>query len=492
MSFSKITVENLLVSCRRCCCICHSFCGPNIEIHHIIPLSEGGTDDQDNGIPLCFNCHATVHMDSKSPKGRKYTKSELLRHRTEWFRSSENLSSEDLEKLKWEIMDYIDSLDIPEIHNTMTYTAETIETLKRAKENETLRHNFNSEKGINLISDPSYYARLGCLELEYKNYKDAIRCLSHSIKLDSKQANVYFNLSRAYLYSGKLTEAYNAYSKAIELDSSLGILPDKYQVLGILGRGGIATVYKARDTITNQIVAVKILNGEYNHDFMVAATFEKESSVFSGISNPALLTLYDHGQYKRRLYTVYEYVESTSLDELISSKPLLPSEVLTIAYEVAKAVDFLHMNHIVHRDIKPQNILVLHGGGGIRLTDFSFSKRLSDIGPNSTIFSVGTLAYSAPELYDGLTMSSHISAYRVHMSSSVDLYAIDIYALGATLFHIITGHTPRIDSDIHNLPVGYPKPFWRMVLAMLSSDPSKRPVIKEIVGLIKKMLKVNH
>ena len=484
MSFSRITVENLLVSCQRCCCICHSFCGPNMEIHHIVPLSGGGTDDEDNGIPLCFNCHAAAHMDSNLTKGRKYTQAELRKHRTEWFRSSKKLKYEDLEKLKWEIMEYIDSLRIPDIHNTMIYMAETIETLKKAKKSESLRRNFTSQKGVNLITDPSYYARLGSLELEYKNYEEAISCLSHSIKLDSKQANVYFNLSKAYLYLGRFPEAYNAYSKAIELDPSLGILPEKYHVLSILGRGGIGTVYKAKDMMRNELVAVKILNGEYIQDFMVASSFEKECHVLSGISNPALLRLYEHGQYKKRLYTVYEYVEAMSLEALISSKSLVPAEVLRIAYKVAKAVEFIHMNHIVHRDIKPQNILVLHGGEDIRLIDFAFSERLSNRGPNSTILGIGTLAYSAPELYDGLRRSTQIGISRVHLSSSIDLYAIDIYAFGATLFHTITGDIPRMNFDIRKLPAGYSKAFWDMVVAMLSSDPSKRPVIKEIVGLI--------
>jgi tetratricopeptide (TPR) repeat protein len=455
-----------------------------MEIHHIVPLSEGGTDDEDNGIPLCFNCHAAAHMDSNSPKGRKYTQAELRKHRTEWFRSSKKLNYADLEKLKWEIMEYIDSLRIPDIHNTMIYMGETIETLKKAKKNESLRQTFTSQKGVNLITDPLYYARLGSLELEYKNYKEAISCLSYSIEIDSKQANVHFNLFKAYLYLDRFPEAYNAYSKAIELDASLGILPEKYHVLGILGRGGIATVYKAKDVMTNELVAVKILNGEYIQDFMVASSFEKESQNFSGISNPGLLRLYEHGEYKKRLYTVYEYVEAMSLYQLISSKLLVPTEVIRIAYKVAKAVEFVHMNHLVHRDIKPHNIIVSHQGEDIRLIDFAFSERVSNTGPNSTILSIGTLAYSAPELYDRLKGSIQTGVSRVHLSSSIDLYAIDIYAFGATLFHTITGYTPRMNFDIHNLPAGYSKAFWGMVLAMLSSDPSKRPVIKEIVGLI--------
>jgi tetratricopeptide (TPR) repeat protein len=460
-----------------------------MEIHHIVPLSEGGTDDEENGIPLCFNCHAAAHMDGNSPKGRKYTQSELRKHRTEWFRSAKRLNYEDLEKLRWEMMEYIESLHIPDIHNTMIYIAETIETLKKAKKNESLRHNFTSEKGVNLITDPLYYARVGSLELEYKNYEDAISCLSHSIKLDSKQANVYFNLSKAYLYLGRHPEAYNAYSKAVELDPSLGILPEKYHVLDILGRGGIATVYKAKDMITNELVVVKILNGEYVQDFLVASSFEKESHVLSGISNPALLKLHEHGQYKKRLYTVYEYVEATSLEALISSRSLVPAEVLRIAYKIAKAIEIMHMNHIVHRDIKPQNILVLHGGDDIRLIDFSFSEHLSNTEPNSTILAIGTLAYSAPELYNGLTRSIPIGISRVYLSSSIDLYGIDIYAFGATLFHTITGDIPRMEFDIRNLPDGYSKAFWGMILAMLSSDPSKRPVIKEIVGQIKRDVK---
>ena len=86
MSFSPQTVEQVLVACGRHCCLCHKFCGTKIELHHITPRSEGGTDEIDNCVPLCFDCHAEVeHYNTKHPRGRKFTPGELKAHRDQWY-----------------------------------------------------------------------------------------------------------------------------------------------------------------------------------------------------------------------------------------------------------------------------------------------------------------------------------------------------------------------------------------------------------------------
>lgn len=88
MSFPKNVTEKVLVDCKRSCAICQRFCGTKIELHHIKPISEGGTDFYENCIPLCFNCHSDVRAyDEKHPKGKKYTESELIKHRTNWYSS---------------------------------------------------------------------------------------------------------------------------------------------------------------------------------------------------------------------------------------------------------------------------------------------------------------------------------------------------------------------------------------------------------------------
>jgi hypothetical protein len=91
MPFSESVAEKALLDCSRCCCICHKFCGFKIELHHIIQKAEGGLDDYDNCIPLCFDCHAEVKAyNPKHPKGRKYTNSELRQHRNRWYEKVKN------------------------------------------------------------------------------------------------------------------------------------------------------------------------------------------------------------------------------------------------------------------------------------------------------------------------------------------------------------------------------------------------------------------
>lgn len=480
MPFSKKIAENLLVACNRCCCICHSFCGPDTEIHHIVPISEGGTDTEDNGIPLCYTCHAAVHAYSNSPKGRKYTQSELRRHRDEWFSSCRVNNHKELEKIKNEILDYLDSLRIPEIHDTLINIAETIDILKKARKNESAKNEYESEKGIKLITNPTYYARLGALELEYKNYKDAARFLSRSIEIDGKQPSVYFNIFKAYLYNGDLSKAFDAYSKATSLDPSLCILPEKYKILIVLGRGRISTVYKAEDITTKRLVAIKVLNGEYIQDFMLASSFENESRILSLVNHKSLPRLIDQGQYKKRSYLAYEYVQGKTLYDTILEKTLSPSDVCNVALEIASAIKHLHKNSIVHRDIKPQNILIHNCPTDIRLIDFGFSALLDPPIASSTMVNVGTIAYMAPELYSGLTLSSFDAGPRYLPKSKIDLSAVDIYSFGATLFHSITGELPKMDYNIKEIPEGYEKQFWELVLRMLSSEPSKRPCIDEV------------
>lgn len=91
MGFSKEAVDDALVACGRCCCICHKFCGVKIETHHIIPVSKGGDDSFENCIPLCFDCHADVeHYNVEHPRGRKFSPSELKKHRDAWYKEAGN------------------------------------------------------------------------------------------------------------------------------------------------------------------------------------------------------------------------------------------------------------------------------------------------------------------------------------------------------------------------------------------------------------------
>lgn len=467
MAFSRELVENLLVAARRCCCICRRFCGPNIEIHHIIPLAEGGSDEEANGIPLCFDCHAAVHA-AGSPRSRKYSFGELRRLRDEWFAASRQVVAAELQRTKSEILEYLESLSIPSIHDTLLNVTETLDALLKAKDNEEQRQAFTNRYRIGLISDPRYYARLGALELEYKNYPEAVRLLSHSLELDSEQAPVHFNLFKALLAAGKFGEAMSAYRRAVSIDEDLRILPEKYRVTEVLGRGAFATVYKAELVPAGKVVAVKLLRGEHMRDYSVAAAFSEEAKLLRELVHESLVRVYEQGSFKGRYYVAWEYVEAASLKQLIESGTLVPAEVLVIAEKLLSSVKYIHSRGVVHRDIKPSNVLVTAPEHNVKLVDFGVAMTVASI--TTTISAVGTLVYAAPEVMTGRIVS---------------LYAADTYSLGVTLFEAMTGGLPGANTEVPP-PSGYPSSVWAAVVRMLSADPKRRPSAAEVHALLQR------
>ena len=141
------------------------------------------------------------------------------------------------------------------------------------------------------------------------------------------------------------------------------MIAERYMLVSLLGEGGMADVYLAIDTILNREVAIKILRGELSKDPVTLLRFQREASAVSKLNHPNVVDVYDVGEYEGKHYIVMEYIRGRTLKQLISQRGALhKEEAVNIMKQLTSAVEHAHENHIIHRDIKPQNILVKDDG----------------------------------------------------------------------------------------------------------------------------------
>jgi len=204
------------------------------------------------------------------------------------------------------------------------------------------------------------------------------------------------------------------------------VLSNRYRLEAKLGSGGMSTVYLARDEILDRPVAVKLI-----HDSMAAQPeqlerFNQEARAVAKLSNPNVVAVIDAGEDDGRPYIVFEYVEGETLKQRIGRVGALEStEALAYAVEIAQALEVAHERGMVHRDVKPQNVLI-DSTGQAKLTDFGISRQLDEEGMTADGKVVGTTDYVAPEQA---------------MGQEVDTRA-DIYALGVVLYEMLAGDVP--------------------------------------------------
>ena len=205
-------------------------------------------------------------------------------------------------------------------------------------------------------------------------------------------------------------------------------LGNRYEVLSKIGAGGMADVYKGRDTMLNRYVAIKILKREYREDDDFVRKFRSEAQAAAGLLNPNIVNVYDVGEDRGLYYMVMELVEGITLKDYIEKKGgLSHKEVISIAIQICSGIGAAHEAGLIHRDIKPQNIMISKEGK-VKVTDFGIAKAVS----SNTISSnaMGSVHYTSPEQARG--------GYSDEKS--------DIYSLGITLFEMVTGRVP-FDGD---------------------------------------------
>ena len=173
------------------------------------------------------------------------------------------------------------------------------------------------------------------------------------------------------------------------------VLGERYEILSKIGAGGMADVYKGRDNVLNRYVAVKVLKKEYREDETYVKKFRSEAQAAAGIMNPNIVNVYDVGVDRGLYYMVMELVEGITLKEYIAKKQKLsPKEVISITLQVCAGMEAVHKGHIIHRDIKPQNIIISNEGK-VKVTDFGIAKAASSNTTSSN--AMGSVHYTSPE-----------------------------------------------------------------------------------------------
>lgn len=201
---------------------------------------------------------------------------------------------------------------------------------------------------------------------------------------------------------------------------------DRYQIIRTIGEGGMANVYLAHDTILDRDVAVKILRGDLADDEKFVRRFQREAISASSLSHPNIVEMYDVGEDEGRYYIVMEYVEGKTLKNLVKRRGSLTlTEVIDIMLQLTSAVACAHDSYIIHRDIKPQNVLIKEDGT-VKITDFGIAMALNSNELTQTNSVMGSVHYLPPEQANGsgATIKS------------------DIYSLGILMFELLTGKLP--------------------------------------------------
>lgn len=203
-------------------------------------------------------------------------------------------------------------------------------------------------------------------------------------------------------------------------------LGGRYEVEQRIGGGGMAVVYKAHDNLLNRTVALKILRSQFGHDDDFIGRFRREAQAAASLSHPNVVNVYDVGEEDDIQYIVMEYIEGLTLKELITQKGKLDLEqAVHIAIQICDALEHAHHNHIIHRDIKPHNILI-GSRGRVKVTDFGIARAVTSATITHTGSVIGSVHYFSPEQARG----------------GISGEKSDLYSLGIVMYEMLTGQVP--------------------------------------------------
>lgn len=265
---------------------------------------------------------------------------------------------------------------------------------------------------------------------------------------DLGNIEVYYRLGLALTVAGRWREAFEAFAsvegtspgyrdanaradelaawiEAVDIGASKNsAAPERYQLQGELGRGGMAVVYRAKDTALGRAIALKFLSEEFSHQELVLQLFQREARAAAQLNHPKIITLYDVGQHRGRAFIAMELVTGRNIEQLLDERGKLPLlEATRIAKDILDALDYAHEKNIVHRDIKPSNVMI-SDNEETKLMDFGLAKQLQ--GKARTTMVAGTPLYMAPEQFTGKNIGP----------------TTDVFAAGATIYEMLTGQPP--------------------------------------------------
>jgi eukaryotic-like serine/threonine-protein kinase len=204
------------------------------------------------------------------------------------------------------------------------------------------------------------------------------------------------------------------------------LISDRFELEELVGTGGMSSVYRARDRLLERHVAIKILHEHYSRDADYVERFRREARAAARLSHPNIVTVIDRGEADGRQFIVFEFVDGQNLKELVAGRGRLPvRDALELGVEIGRALAFAHAQGLVHRDVKPQNVLL--GGGDVKVTDFGIARSLDvNIGLTQTGTVLGTGEYISPEQATGQVVDERT----------------DIYSLGVVLYELLDGQPP--------------------------------------------------
>lgn len=250
-------------------------------------------------------------------------------------------------------------------------------------------------------------------------------------------------------------------------------IANRYQILSLIGQGGMADVYRAKDKILDRVVAIKVLRSKLSEDPMVLVRFQREASAASRLSHPNVVDIYDVGEYEGMHYIVMEYIRGRTLKQLIMQRGALNfKEALDIMKQLVSAVVAAHQKNIIHRDIKPQNVLI-KDDGTIKITDFGIAVASDSVQLTLNNAVMGSAHYLAPETAQGKEPTEQV----------------DIYSLGIVFYELLTGTVPfkgqtPTEIAIQHLRVsmpyvrdfnpGIPQSVENIILKATAKDPEER------------------
>ncbi len=203
------------------------------------------------------------------------------------------------------------------------------------------------------------------------------------------------------------------------------LIAGRYELEKLVGSGGMSNVFRAHDRLLERTVALKILHEQYTRDEDYVERFRREARAVAQLSHPNIVTVIDRGEQEGRQFIVFEYIDGENLKELSNRGPLDVHEALRLSLQVARALSFAHERGLVHRDVKPQNVL-LNEDGQAKVTDFGIARSLDVHGVTQTGTVLGTSDYIAPEQARGQKVDPKT----------------DIYSLGVVLYELLSGEVP--------------------------------------------------
>jgi serine/threonine-protein kinase len=205
------------------------------------------------------------------------------------------------------------------------------------------------------------------------------------------------------------------------------VVAERYELEELVGTGGMSSVFRAHDKLLDRKVALKVLHEQYTEDDEYVERFRREARAVARLSHPNIVTVIDRGEADGRQFIVFEYVDGENLKAVVNQSGAMSVETaVSLAHQIARALAFAHEHGLVHRDVKPQNVL-MNGDGRAKVTDFGIARSL-DVkhGMTQTGTVLGTSDYIAPEQAQGQQVSAQT----------------DVYSLGVVLYELLTGEVP--------------------------------------------------